>query len=478
MNRSQNKTKLLFGFIIISAVFLFLRLNVLGHLLVWDEAWNILSLKAYLANDASNPFYWFYKFHPPVYMVFGKFLMPFQAGIDIRLQGLSLFFSYATLIVVYLFSARIGGWRYAWLSGIVLSFMPASIAYDTWIKRDPLAAFAGYTALFLLSKRKFLWCGAALALSLLSKESGIFFVLAAFLMVFILKEKRPFIKIFSMSLVITLLASWWYLFFSEMTTHGISFFFSKADYSMLWANSSLYYLKKLTHDLGWGIFLAIIGVCVIFYKTFWCKQPRWFFPVSVFLCVYLPISLLFVIKTPWLSIPAYPAIAMIAGSGVLWILKSVKKHKPFIVIFFVLLILVVSSGMRFSYSGYHSATYPNGWPGAKSSRDIALYLNKNMKPGDKFLITEFEYWKMPLCTVFGYYSTSTPERTVKGDEEIFPLMEEISRDKISWLVIIDSPKKESSTRALAEEVREHLEENPQKVGWGYIWNVEKVWKKD
>ena len=216
-----------------------------------------------MLNDASNPFYWFYRFHPPVYMVFGKLLMPFQSGIDLRLQGLSLFFAYLTLVAVYLLSARIGGWRYAWLSGIILSFMPSSIAYDTWIKRDSLAAFAGYTALLLLSKRKFLWCGAALALALLGKENGIFFVMAAFMMVFMLREKRPLAKIFSMSLVIIILSSWWYIFFSEMTTHGIGFFFSGSDYSMLWANSSLYYFKKLTYDLGWGVFLAIIGLSLI-----------------------------------------------------------------------------------------------------------------------------------------------------------------------------------------------------------------------
>jgi len=170
MKSPQNKTKLFFGLIIISAVFLYLRMQSLGHLLMWDEAWNVLSLKAYLANDTASPFYWFYRFHPPVYMFFGKLLMPFHSGIDIRLEGLSLVFSYATLIAVYLLSARIGGWRYSWLTGLMLSFMPASIAYDTWIKRDSLACFAGYTALLMLAKRKFLWCGALLALSLLSKK--------------------------------------------------------------------------------------------------------------------------------------------------------------------------------------------------------------------------------------------------------------------------------------------------------------------
>ena len=191
MRLSKDKIYLFGGFVLLSALFLYLRLKTIGHLLAWDEAWNILSLRAFLSNAAKDPFYWFYRFHPPLYMSIAEFLLPFKDGFAVRLESLSLIFSYATFLVACILSAGIGGWRYASLTGLFLSVMPSSIAYDTWIKRDGLASFFGYFALLLLFKRKYFWCGALLGLALLSKESGIFFVLSAMLLIFVFGEKKP-----------------------------------------------------------------------------------------------------------------------------------------------------------------------------------------------------------------------------------------------------------------------------------------------
>ncbi|MFQ5952366.1 MAG: hypothetical protein ACE5JK_03070, partial [Candidatus Omnitrophota bacterium] len=135
---SKNKIKLIAGLVVLSAVFLYLRLKTLNHLLMWDEAWNILSLRAFILNAVKDPFYWYYRFHPPLYMAFARMLSPFKDGFALRLEVLSLVFAYATFLVIYFLGARIGGWRYAWFSGLFLSMMPSSIGYDTWIKRDGL----------------------------------------------------------------------------------------------------------------------------------------------------------------------------------------------------------------------------------------------------------------------------------------------------------------------------------------------------
>ncbi|MBU0881688.1 MAG: hypothetical protein KKE81_05770, partial [Candidatus Omnitrophica bacterium] len=60
MNISRNSKKLWVGFLIISVVFILLRLKTLNHLLMWDEAWNILSLRAFLSSAKADPFYWGY----------------------------------------------------------------------------------------------------------------------------------------------------------------------------------------------------------------------------------------------------------------------------------------------------------------------------------------------------------------------------------------------------------------------------------
>ncbi|MBU0895333.1 MAG: hypothetical protein KJ584_01920, partial [Candidatus Omnitrophica bacterium] len=217
MNISRNSKKLWVGFLIISVVFILLRLKTLNHLLMWDEAWNILSLRAFLSSAKADPFYWGYFFHPPIYMTFAKFLAPFQAGIDVRLEVLSLVFSYGALVSAYLLSARIGGWRYAFLSGLLLSLMPASIGYDTWIKRDGLASALCYFAILLLIKRRFFWCAITLSFALLSKESAVFFILAVWPILYMLKEKDVLKKILAMGATIFVITSWWYIYFSSLT---------------------------------------------------------------------------------------------------------------------------------------------------------------------------------------------------------------------------------------------------------------------
>ena len=280
MHFSRNRIKLYAGILFLSFIFIFLRLKTLNHLLMWDEAWNILSLRAFLYNAIGDPFYWNYHFHPPLYMFFAQLLAPFKEGVNVRLEFLSLVFSYITFLIMYLFSARIGGWRYAWLSGLSLALMPASIGYDTWIKRDGLASLFGYLALFLLFKRKYFWCSVILALSLLSKESALFFILAATFLIFIFKEKHVLKKIFTMYIVIFIATSWWFLYFSRMTDMVgeakktiFDYYLLTGEYTNWWINPPYYYLEKLLPDLGIGLLLfLIIGICYIVFLTFFKKQ--------------------------------------------------------------------------------------------------------------------------------------------------------------------------------------------------------------
>ena len=476
----QNKIKLIIGLAILSFFFLYLRIRMIGHPLMWDEAWNILSLRAFLGGETNSPFYWFYLFHPPLYMAIARFLQPFASGIAVRLEILSLVISYMTFLIVYLLSAKIGGWRFAWLSTFFLTFMPGSIGYDTWIKRDGLASLFGYTALFLLLRKNLFWCALALSLSLLSKESGIFFVIAA--MIFTLlqdgKMTERLNRVFLISLVVLIASSWWYLFFSEMTTHGPEFFFSRSNYSMQWAQGYGYYIKKLVSDVGaTSIPLFTIGLFFLIHKSFSAKQPRWGLPVVVFCCVYIPISLIFVLKAPWLSIPAFPAIAMITSAGILYILDVSKKNIVFRTLPHLFIGFAFLTGIFFSYSGYHELTYPNGWPGAISSKKIAEYLNENMGENDKLLISEFEYWNMPVCPIFIYYWNKVPVRIVSADEKAEDIIFSIKNEKVSWLVMVDSPVKDSKMRPLVESLAVSLEKYPKRVGWAYVWEVDDLWEE-
>ncbi|MGB2600367.1 MAG: hypothetical protein WBD04_06865, partial [Candidatus Omnitrophota bacterium] len=471
MRLTKNKIYLLLGFVVLSVLFIYLRLKNLNHPLMWDEAWNILSLRSYVLNAVKDPFYWFYRFHPPLYMIFARLLHPFKSGFDARLELLSLFFAYATFLAMYLLSARMGGWKYAWFSGLFLSIMPASIGYDTWIKRDGLASAFGYFSILLLLKRKYFWCGVLLALSLLSKENGLFFVLSSLVLVFMLGEKRPFRKIIILLLTVFALSSWWYLFFSEMTTHGPRFFFSQQEYSILWANSPLYYFKKLLPDAGPGmLFFLVIGTACIIYQSFQKKELLKLTPLVIAACVYIPISLAFTLKAPWLFLPAVPALAMIAGGGATYLFDRSRKLRLLLPVLYIPLVVAVFSGGSFSYAGYHAETYPNGWPGAVSSKKLAEYLNAHMKKEDRLMITDFSYWQMPYCPVFLYYSVPHHVKWIKGSDEAKSVLKEALENKTTWVVVIGSPDPKTNPAKLINGLKKSLGD-PKTVGWSYVWHL-------
>ena len=476
MNFSKNRIKFLAGLVFLSLLFVILRIKTLGHLLMWDEAWNILSLRAYLLDAVKDPFYWYYRFHPPLYMFFAKFLFPFKSGFDVRAEMLSLLFSYLTFVIAYLLSARIGGWKYAWFSGFFLCLMPASIGYDTWIKRDGLAICLGYLALYLLMNRKFLWCAIALSFSLLSKENALFFILCAILLVFVFKERNKLKILFTLFITLLIVNAWWYLPLSTLTKDMKAFYFSREMYGNIWVNAPLYYLKKLMPDLGPAIlFFFIAGLIYLFLTAMSKKQPRWLLPAAVFFCVYIPGSL-FMTKTPWLCLSARPAIAMIAASGVLFFLKNDKK-KILLSFSGLFLILAALNGLTFSYPEYHGKTYPNGWPGAQASRELALYLNEHMKDQDRLMISEFTYWQMPTCPIFLYYWKPHKMMIINSEERTEDIIEKIKNNKISWLVIVDSPDPKYNLRSFAAKLQNSLETNPRIVRWSYVWNTEHLWKE-
>lgn len=481
MHIPRNKIRLILGLVLISLIFITLRLKTLNHLLMYDEARNIISLRAFLSDNTADPFYWNYFLHPPLYMTIASALSPFKAGLDIRLESLSLLFSYFTLLVIYVLSARIGGWKYAFLSGIFLSLMPVSIAYDSWIKRDCLASALGYLAILLLLKRKFLWCGVALSFSLLAKENALFFILAAAVILFALKEDRIPKKIAIIYGTIFILTSWWYVFFSSMPKLVFDIYISAGKNAAAWANSPFYYCRKLLPDMGLPMLIFfIIGAGCLLYLVFRRKQYRWSLPLIVVLCVYITGSFVITCKTPWLSISAVPALAMVAGVGALFLLKIAKRYKILSAFFTLLLILSIIGGFSFSYKKYHMVTYANGWSGSNYSRELALYLNKAMRGSEKLMLTQFSYWGEPpclMCPVFLHYWDGRPICVIDGRDSAEEVMKEIIDNKVSWLAVIGSPDERLNFHALVKGLEDSVLGKPVPVGCSHIWRTDALWRR-
>lgn len=479
---TRNKVKFIAGFIIVSLIFIYLRAKTLDHLLMWDEARNMISLRAFLTNNYLDPFYRNYFLHPPLYMTFAAFAFPFKAGLGVRLELLSLFFSYLTLLVVYVLSAKTGGWKYAFLSGFFLSLMPVSIGYDTWIKRDGLASCLGYLAILLLLKRRFLWCAVTLSFSMLAKENALFFLLAATAILFVLKEKMVLKKIALIYGIVIIFSGWWYLGFSSMPADLFNIYLSAQNNVSSWANSSIYYFKKLLPDLGLPMLtFFLIGICYILYLFFQKKEYRWSLPLIIFLCVYVPSSFIIMSKTPWLSVSAAPALAMIAAAGALFLLRSARRLKFLLIIVTLLSIFLVHNGLSFSYPAYHMKTYPNGWSGANNSRMLAVYLNGHMRSTERLMITQFCYWGAPLCSVcpvFLYYYNGGPVYIIDGRDSAGEVIKEIVKNKISWFVVADSQDSSFNFHALVKGINNSVLGNPAKAGSSYIWDTDILWRQE
>jgi hypothetical protein len=480
MHISRNKVKFLIGFALLSVIFIYLRLKTFNHLLMWDEARNIISLRAFLTNNAADPFYGNYFLHPPLYMVFASMLFPFRAGLDIRLELLSLLFSYASLVIIYMLSARIGGMKYAFLNGLFLSIMPVSIAYDTWIKSDGLASCLGYLAIFLLLKRRFFWCAVALSFSLLAKENALFFILAVTVLLFILKEKKILKNIVIIYGAVFILTSWWYLCFSSMPKELFDIFLSADKNISTWGNSPLYYFKKLLPDMGLPVLIFyIFGFCYLLYLVLWKKQYRWSVPLIIVICVYVTGSFVIACKTPWLCLSATPALAMVAGGGVLFLLKIAKRSKLLLTVFALFFIFSIFGSFLFSYDKYHINSCPNGWSGANYSRKLALYLNRHTQSSERLMLTQFSYWGPPLCSmcpVFLYYCDGRSIYVIDGRDAANEIIKAIINNRISWFVINDSPNKHLNFHALVKGSINSVLERPAFIGCSYVWKTDNLWR--
>lgn len=472
MKRTDERNRSYAGLFVLLALFIALRVGTLGHLLMWDEAWNILSIRAHVLGQVRNPFYWLYYFHPPLYVFFAEFLSPLKDGFDIRLQWLSLVFSAGAFVSVYYLAKRIGGLKYSLFTGLSLAFMPGAIAYSSWIKRDSLAVLFGSFAILLLMKKRLFWSFFLIGLSLLSKENGVFFMLAAVVLIFVLREKKPILKVCFLFTVAAVSSGWWYIFFSEMTKYGIGYFFTETEYSLGWAGSWAYYFEKLVSDAGWmNIFLLTAGSFYALSRAL-RRKAEWALGPVLFLSVYVPISFFFILKPPWLNIPAFPAAALLIGAGMLWLFEKTAARTVLRGAFYVLLISSLAPGAFFSYENYHSFTYPHGWPGAEASRDIAAYLNKT-DDCDAFLMTEFTYWDMPICPIFLFYNRKDRFKTVRFGQPAIDILKTMKDEEMSYLVIVGEPQPTEKTAfiELSRDVYALTGIEPEVVGWSYVWDL-------
>lgn len=448
-----------------------LRFPNLGHLLAWDEAWNLCALNSLAAGN--KLFFEQFWRHPPIYMGLGFLLAPLKAGFALRMELLSLLLSTAGLLVFLAVVARLYGRRLALYTGIAYSLLPGAIFFDTWIKRDPAVTLFGSLALLAFINRKHRLSSLFLGLGLLSKETAIFYVLAIMAMASCRFFKGDsWQKVPPLVLPALLIAGGWYLFLSRGTGGFLAFFRGETVEAAGFSQSWFYYFSKLPDDLGWGgAALAVTGLLAIIphrrcstilggIKA--CLHKR-LLPLYLLLPGYLVLSLSSG-KPPWMTIPFYPVLALLTALGWTYVFKRLTailrlqragipaKTLAMLSVLLLTTILGLQKG-SFAYAEYFKKIAAGQYELAATSYEMVAGVNELVRDGENLLILPMLYRNGPLLLdpIFTWNLTVSPAIHRSREPENYETLKQLLIDSnIQWLLM--SPVKGSRQEKLYDQL--------------------------
>jgi hypothetical protein len=498
-------------------LFLLLRVRWIGHLLVWDEAMTLCTVRSFKAgaNDAFAGWFWR---HPPIYSVFMLLLQPFNSGFAERAELLSIGFGVASQLLVFQLNRRIFGVVAALWSAFFLAVLPGSTFFDVWIKQDHPVATFGLLAMLLLLSRRTLYAGISLGLALLSKETAIYYALAIFLLWLGGACGRRSIKDFlAITVTPALTAGWWYFIVvpkAGITGSGggrgiLEHFQFAVQKTNVWSDSWHYYFTKLPAELGWMVLpICVLGACV---AIRWFTRPSstlaaasdtprvWLaWPVLLVVPALMLLSLL-PSKVPWVVISLFPAWATLAAlplAAVLSLVNPGKRSKGpqaqseraglsyetgaagWAITIAVVLATGIFAGTR-HYEPLLREIAESQWRGAAFSRESAAALNRLAADGDRALITSFYYWKgVPTGhpdPIFACYLTKKIDVLVRNHERPYEeVMADIKQYRLDWALL--SPEPGPGASDLFGKIQAELGLEPHKLSGAWLYNTKSVYR--
>lgn len=402
---------LLLGAILVLHVLL--RVPHLGHLLAWDEAMNLLSVRSHAAGVNNEYAYWFSR-HPPVYTAALSWLMPFSSSFAVHAAGFSLAVSAGVLAMLFAVMRVACGTRAALFAGACYALMPGAIFYDTWVKQDGLVALTGLGAILCWLLRRPVPSGLLLGLCFLLKANAIFYAAAVF-MLWLVERPRQWRGLAIVAAGPAVLAGWWYLFRGTDLGHQFAFVTGiEVREVEEWSKPWWYFFAKLRLDLGWpGVIAAVAGLAVVVGRVAGVAGPARglaFWPLAVLLPGYAIITLMHG-KTPWLNIALLPAWAALQGTACdwLWRLPLPGRFGRRGLLSFAALAVLAAALVRFDYARFMQRQDLGMWRGSNASRSAAAVLARLAVPGQRILVTPMWYWteeQAATCPIFLCYLDS------------------------------------------------------------------------
>jgi len=452
-------------------LFIAFRVRWIGHLLTWDEAMNLCSIRSFVSPGTDAFSFWFWR-HPPLLFICTMLLAPLSHGFAERVELLSVGVGVVTLVVLFLLNRKIFGERVALWSCLLLSVMPSSMFYDVWLKRDAPVAALGLAAMLLVSKSRPLLAAVCLGGALLAKETGIFYVGAALLMWLMTADRNRWRNAAGMLLIILAVAGWWYLGVKsnvdgvvtvavkpgetvgllERLTAGIAkhiHFASGTDrWAANWQGSWYYYLARLPHDLGWvGFLLAAAGVLLLVLQFVHDRRREACWPLVLLVPALIVLSAL-PGKVPWVPICLYPAWATLGAVGAASMVRWARSRKEGggAVAAITVLLLFHAGTMSYEHMLNHDGS--RQLVPAQNSRQVAEVLNGLVADTDRVLLTSFHHWQGPepgyICPVFTSYLERKPAILVRSHLLTFEAyLADINEHQIDWAVLSPPPGPEA-----------------------------------
>jgi 4-amino-4-deoxy-L-arabinose transferase-like glycosyltransferase len=320
--------------LLLAIILLALGLQVfnVGHVLSWDEAWNVQTVldgAKHLTSDV-----WFYNFyrHPPLYTGAGiGFALLGGAGkngIAVGMEVLSLLFALGSLVLVFLCGRDWFDEKVGLVAAFLFAVFPAARAFDVFIKPDSATLFFGLLFLLFFFRKKYLLAGVFLGVSFLSKETAVFLLIPVFAYLLVTRKFKETGWLLASSLIAFAISSWWYLVYSVSKGDFLNFFIGRGSEALDWKKPWHYYLARLPHDVGWPA-LVLLAAGVVLFLVRPGRDRRG--GMALFLILWIGITYLILSisygKPPWMVYSAYPAIALLGGWSVVRLVEIFEGRK-------------------------------------------------------------------------------------------------------------------------------------------------------
>jgi len=427
LNRiSLSKKTVIFMLVVIIFAALLLRIFNIGHVLAWDEAWNVHSIVDAATGNTSDVFFKNFWRHPPLYLGCGILVEMLSGasrfGLAYVMEFISLTFSIILLFLVFLCAKDWFGDIAALASSFAFAVMPAARIFDTWIKQESMTLVFCLLYLLFFFRKKYIVAGLCLGVALLTKEICVFIPVGLFLFLIISRSFGK-LKEFSEGIAVAVVISaWWYLFFASSTGQFIDFFFGKHESAkVFWAPWYLFW-RRLPQDFGW-IILVFAGIGLL--SIIWRLKARGIkregeleevdyglLMAIIFFVVYLVMTVSYG-KPPWLAYSAFPFFAILAGFGFSLVLNALTCFR----IHFVVVVLVLTLALSIIV-GYNSfmmgadVTFSGGLVVKRASE----YVNKEIGEKGKIMLSAFDV--SPV--LFFYLKNYSPGGMVTLERNIEP----------------------------------------------------------